>query len=77
MTTSLTAGTVCEIDEMNPIGVNDGEGSGTALGICTRIVGVVAELEDVTRLPERRLFKIGPVPFLHSLTRQSCTESLM
>lgn len=53
MLTSLRAAAVCEIHEVNPIGVDNGEGSGAALGVRTRIRGVVAKLDHVTDVPER------------------------
>lgn len=38
---------------MNPIGMEDGEGSGTALRVCAWEGGVVTELDDVTGLSKR------------------------
>lgn len=49
---------------MNPIGVDDSEGSSAALGICARVSGVVSELEELPDLPERSLLEIESVPFL-------------
>ena len=77
MTTGLTAAAVCEIHEVNPIGVDDGEGSSAGLGIRTCIFGVVTELEDKSNLPERIFLEIDSIPFLRSLTRQGCARSLI
>ena len=69
MMAGLAATTECELHEVNPICVDNSERSGTALGACTWIQGMMAELKDETSLPERRPLKIGAVPFLHSLGR--------
>ena len=50
MVTDLGAATEHEIHDMNPIGVEDGEASGTVLRICTLVCRVVTELEDMTGL---------------------------
>ena len=42
-----------EVHNMNPICMEDGEGSGTALGVCAWEGGVVTELEEVTGLSKR------------------------
>ena len=42
-----------EVHDMNPICMDDGEGSGAALGVCAWEGGVVTELEDVTGLSKR------------------------
>lgn len=68
MVTDLRAAAECEIDEVDPVGVKNGEGFGATLRICARICRVVTELEDVTGLLERRLLKMRPVPFLSSVS---------
>ena len=60
----LGAATECEVHKVDTVGMNDGKGFGTVLGVGTGIGGVVTELEDVAGMSERRLLKIGPVPFL-------------
>lgn len=64
MLTDLGAAAKREIQKVDSITVNNGEGSCAALGICARVRGVVTELEEMSGLPERRLLKVGPVPLL-------------
>ena len=64
--TGLCTPTEREVDEMDSVCMNDGEGLGTTLGVCTRFGRVVAKLEDITRVPERGFFKVRPVPLLYS-----------
>lgn len=47
--TDLGAPAECEIHDVNPICVENGEGFG-ALGVCAPVCRVVAELEDMTDL---------------------------
>jgi hypothetical protein len=53
MMTDFRAATKREIHNVNPIGVNDGKASTTALRTCARLCGVVAKLEDMTSLSKR------------------------
>ena len=53
MFSNVRAAAECEIHDMNPIGMEDGEGSGTALRVCAWEGGVVTELDDVTGLSKR------------------------
>lgn len=50
---NLSAPAERELHVMNAIGVEDGECSGTSLGVRTPVSGVVAKLKDVTGLSER------------------------
>jgi hypothetical protein len=50
MFSNLGAAAEHEIHNMDPIGMEDGEGSGAALWVCAWEGGVVTELEDVTGL---------------------------
>jgi hypothetical protein len=67
---SLVAPTVCKVDEVNSVGVNNREGLGAALGFCTQFGRVMTELEEVTRIPERGFFEVRAVPLLYLLTCQ-------
>ena len=58
MVTGLGAPTVYEVDEVNSVRVNNREGLSAALGICTQICRVMAELEEVTHFPERGLLEV-------------------
>ena len=64
MMASLTATAECKLHKVNPICVDNSECLGTALGVCTWIQGMMAELKDKTSLSERQSLKIGAVPFL-------------
>ena len=48
MVTNLAAPTVCEVYDVDPIGVDDGEWLGAPLGVCTQIGRMVTKLKDVT-----------------------------
>lgn len=50
MVTDLRAATECEIHDVNPVGVDNGEGSSTTLRVRARECRVMAELEDMTSL---------------------------
>jgi len=71
MLPSLGAPTECEVDDVNSSGVNNGEGSSTALGVRAWIGGVMAKLEGVTCLPKRGVLEKRPVPFLCLLMYQN------
>ena len=58
MITGLAAPTVCEVDEVNPVDVNDGEGLSAGLGVRALVSRVVADLEDMTGFPKRRFLEI-------------------
>ena len=62
MLCNLSAPAKCKLHMMNTVGVEDGERSGTSLGVRTPISGVVAKLKDVTGFSERRPLKIQAVP---------------
>ena len=53
MFTGLSAPTICEIDEMNAVGVDDSKSLSAVLWVRAHIGRVVAKLEGVTCLPER------------------------
>ena len=76
MLTDLSASTECEVDKVDSAGMNDGKGLGTALGIRTCVGRVMAELEDMARLLERRLLEERPVPFLCLLTSQNHAKNI-
>ena len=59
---------------MNSVGVNDGKRLSTELGICARIGGVMAELEDITCLSEGGFLEKRSGPFLGWPTRQNHTK---
>jgi len=44
MITGLGTPTECKVDEMNPIGMNDGEGFGAPQGVRALLDGVVTKL---------------------------------
>jgi len=58
MITSRGATTVCKVDKVNSVGVNDGKGLGATLRVCAWFDGVVAKLEEVTCLPERGFLEV-------------------
>ena len=67
--------TECEVDKVDPVGVNDGECFSAGLRICTRNRRAMAKLEDEAKLSKRRLLKIRPVPFLQLATCQNNIKS--
>ena len=64
--TGLRTPTEREVNEMDPICMNDGKRLGVTLGICAGFRRVVAKLEKITRAPERGFFEVRPVPLLCS-----------
>ena len=50
MDANLGATAERKVYEVDPVGVNNSEGLGTGLGICTWISGVVTKLEDLAGL---------------------------
>lgn len=76
MATGLSAPTICEVDEVNSIGVDNREGPGAALGVCTRIGRMMAKLEEVTRFPERGFHEVQAIPLLYLLACQNRTKQL-
>ena len=60
---------------VNPVGVDDGEGSSATLGICTLVGGVVTKLKGMTSPSKGRPLEIGSVPFLHSPACQTRVQS--
>ena len=66
MMADLRAATKREIHDVNPVRVDNGEGSSTALGIRTLKCRVVTELEDMTSLSKRQLLEIRSIPFLQA-----------
>lgn len=69
MVTGLSTPTECEVDEMDSVRVNDGEGLGATLGVRAWVSRVVTKLEDVAGFPERGFFEVCPVPLLYVPTR--------
>jgi len=62
--TGLAAATVCKVDEVNSVDVNNGKGLGARLGVRTVFGRMVTELEEITCLSERGFFKVRSVPLL-------------
>ena len=56
--------TVCEVEEVDTVDMDNGEGPSAGLGVCAWVGGVVAKLVDITGLTEGGLLKISTVPFL-------------
>lgn len=67
----LGAAAVCKVQKMDPIGLYDSEGPGTSLRIRALVGRVMTKLEEITRLPERRLLEMKAIPFLRFLARQN------
>ena len=50
MLANLGTATKCEVDEVDPVGMNNGECFSAGLRICTQIQQVMAKLEDAASL---------------------------
>lgn len=57
MRTGVGAPTEHEINTVNSAGMNNGEDLSTGLGVCAYFGRVMAKLEDMTRLLERRFLE--------------------
>lgn len=68
MLAGLGAPTERDIEEVDSIDVDDGEGPRTVLGVRAYLGRMMAQSVDITSLPERGFLKESPIPFLCSLT---------
>lgn len=68
--TGLSAPAIYEVNEVDAVGVDDGERPGATLERRTYIGRMVAELEDVTGVPESGFFKVRTIPLLRPVTCQ-------
>lgn len=57
---------------VDSVRVDDRKGLGATLGIRTLFAGVMAKLEEVTRLPERGSLKVRPIPLLFAGASEPC-----
>ena len=64
MFTHAAAGTECEVDGMNTVGVDYCERSATSFRVSARVLVVVSELHDVANVAEAAVLKKCARPFL-------------
>ena len=64
MVTGLSASTECEVNEVNSIYMDDCEGFGAPLGICTWIRRMMSKLEEVAGVLKRQFLEVRPIPLL-------------